>query len=159
MLLFLPVIFMPLLLFVAFMCGVHRRVLYALLVAAAAAVVFREAMVLHQAHPSGPLAHEWAPEQLRGVAVCSIDRRRFPSELSAHDFFNQYVRRGKPVLITNVVQDWPAWWRWTEPLLRRHLGSHKFEAGAAAMLLARPCRAALFEHLTRIERLCRLIQS
>ena len=57
----------------------------------------------------------------------NIDRR---SNLSLDEFIDQYALPNKPVIITDVVQTWPAYQKWSMKYLLKHYADVEFRAEA-----------------------------
>jgi hypothetical protein len=68
------------------------------------------------------------------LAVDNVDRR---SNLSLEDFIEQYERRNRPVVITDVVTRWPAFRKWTNAHLLAAAGDAEFIAGGVPITLPR----------------------
>lgn len=57
------------------------------------------------------------------VPVNKVDRR---SNLSYEEFAREYLYPLKPVIVTDVLKDWPALNRWTPDFFRKEFGDMKF---------------------------------
>ena len=56
------------------------------------------------------------------------------SELSVDDFCSRYERCGQPVILTGLVEDWPAFSEWSEDRLRARFGNNAgFHVGGHTM--------------------------
>lgn len=64
---------------------------------------------------------ESAPDYVR------VERR---SKLSRDEFMERYVRTGRPVVLTDVADDWPARTRWTPQYLKERYGDVEVEVQA-----------------------------
>ncbi|KAJ9053880.1 hypothetical protein DSO57_1020050 [Entomophthora muscae] len=64
----------------------------------------------------------------------NIDRR---SNLSLEDFIEEYEVPNRPVIITDVIENWPAFKTWTEEKLTELYGEVKFRAEAIDISLKR----------------------
>jgi tetratricopeptide (TPR) repeat protein len=68
------------------------------------------------AHGDGGWATEPVPEL--NSPVRNIERRH---RLSPEEFLTEYARKNRPVLLTGLLDDWPAWQAWTRAaFLQRH---------------------------------------
>ena len=68
------------------------------------------------------------------LSVDNVDRR---SNLSRQEFIEQYERRNRPVVITDVVTGWPAFRKWTREHLLAAAGDAEFVAGGVQITLPR----------------------
>jgi tetratricopeptide (TPR) repeat protein len=67
-------------------------------------------------HADGGWATEPVPEL--NSPVRNIERRH---RLSPEEFITEYARKNRPVLLTGLLEDWPAWQAWTRAaFLQRH---------------------------------------
>ncbi|KAI8813943.1 hypothetical protein BJ742DRAFT_734809 [Cladochytrium replicatum] len=62
----------------------------------------------------------------------NIERR---SKLSLDEFISQYAEQNKPVVITDVVTEWPAFKKWTDQFLVSEYGGVQFRAEAVDLTL------------------------
>lgn len=65
-----------------------------------------------------------------------IDRR---SNLSQKDLLEQYVNKGRPVIITDIAKTWPAVGKWTPEFFRTHYAHITKEVDGVAIGLADQC--------------------
>jgi hypothetical protein len=66
--------------------------------------------------PDGGWAAERVPEL--DSPIRNIERRE---RLSPEEFIAEYMLKNRPVLLSGILEDWPAWQRWTKSaLLQRH---------------------------------------
>jgi hypothetical protein len=72
------------------------------------------------------VADEWVCRQ-------NIDRRE---GLSRERFVDEYELPNRPVIITDVVREWPAFTKWTDEYLLETCGSYRFAAAAARMSMS-----------------------
>ncbi|MEQ8786490.1 MAG: cupin-like domain-containing protein [Pirellulaceae bacterium] len=74
---------------------------------------------------------DWVLNTLRALepqeTAAIVDRRE---DLSADEFFNEYYRWNRPVVLTKVLQKWPALERWTPKYLRSRCGERLVEIQA-----------------------------
>lgn len=77
----------------------------------------------------GAEARKWASlaDALLELEGQRFDFLRVPrvSALSSEDFHRDYYIANRPVIITDIVGDWPAVKRWTLPFLREHFGAEE----------------------------------
>jgi hypothetical protein len=68
-----------------------------------------------------------APSKTSGpICLGEIDRH---ASLSAQDFFHEYYKRKKPVILGGITRDWPAQKLWTFDYFRQHYGSTEVTCG------------------------------
>lgn len=60
----------------------------------------------------------------------NIERR---ANLSREEFFRVYEQGNKPVVVTDVVPQWPAYQKWSDEYLLAAFGQQRLEAGAASL--------------------------
>src|SRR5439155_10780447 len=65
-------------------------------------------------------------QKLRESAAdyCHVERR---SKLSRDEFMQRYVLPGRPVVLTDLADDWPARTRWTPQYLKQRYGDVEIE--------------------------------
>eukprot|EP01121_Diplochlamys_sp_Union-15-3_P009198 TRINITY_DN2492_c0_g1_i3.p1 TRINITY_DN2492_c0_g1~~TRINITY_DN2492_c0_g1_i3.p1 ORF type:complete len:371 (-),score=65.31 TRINITY_DN2492_c0_g1_i3:74-1132(-) len=68
------------------------------------------------------------PEYYRRTCPEHVDRRSI-KELTVQKFIDEYERPGKPVIITDAMNDWPAMKKWTYEQLLLDYGDVKFRTG------------------------------
>ena len=56
-------------------------------------------------------------------------KTHFQKDLSVADFVAQYELPGRPVIITDLVTQWPAFQKWSFEYLLQHYGDREFIAG------------------------------
>ncbi|KAI8818137.1 uncharacterized protein EV422DRAFT_190700 [Fimicolochytrium jonesii] len=66
-------------------------------------------------------------DALCGASIDNIERR---SNLSYREFVVEYAKPNKPVILTDVVSQWPAYEKWSEDYLLEHYGNKMFTAEA-----------------------------
>ncbi|MBN1207258.1 MAG: cupin-like domain-containing protein [Myxococcaceae bacterium] len=54
----------------------------------------------------------------------TIERR---DRLSPEEFLAEYARKNRPVLLTGLLEDWPAWEAWTKSSLLQRYGDHRVQ--------------------------------
>jgi histone arginine demethylase JMJD6 len=59
---------------------------------------------------------------LGSIAARQIDKR---DKLSRKEFLNEYVRKNKPVVFTDVAREWKALSKWTPQFFKDHYGDRK----------------------------------
>ncbi|KAF0697075.1 Aste57867_12222 [Aphanomyces stellatus] len=77
------------------------------------------------------------PSALLSTASMQVDTipRVDGATLSVEAFKAQFERPNLPVILTNVVTEWPAWTRWDDAYLKRTCGATTFYAGGFNMTI------------------------
>lgn len=63
---------------------------------------------------------------MKWCKVEHIDRRQ---NLSYEEFYENYAKKNIPVVITDVVTEWPAFQKWSREYLLEKFGKIKFKTG------------------------------
>ncbi|EKX49962.1 hypothetical protein GUITHDRAFT_67304 [Guillardia theta CCMP2712] len=64
------------------------------------------------------------------LEVSNIERR---DNLTLESFIDEYERRNRPVIVTDVVKHWPAFKKWNREYLLENFGEKEFEVGPVKM--------------------------
>ena len=64
------------------------------------------------------------------LEVSNIERR---DNLTLESFIDEYERRNRPVIVTDVVKHWPAFKKWNRGYLLENFGEKEFEVGPVKM--------------------------
>lgn len=71
--------------------------------------------------------HDWVLEnygRLSQLAPQQVERRE---RLSSEEFLHEYYSQNRPVIITGMMQDWPALQKWNLDYFRQHFGQREVE--------------------------------
>ncbi|KAK6099357.1 hypothetical protein MT418_000782 [Batrachochytrium dendrobatidis] len=72
-------------------------------------------------------------DHLCGIGIDNISRR---NNLSLSDFLQEYAKPNLPVILTDVVREWPAFKKWSTDFFMDHHGSKTFKAEAVDISFA-----------------------
>ncbi|MFA9217979.1 MAG: cupin-like domain-containing protein [Sphingomonadaceae bacterium] len=77
--------------------------------------------------------YDWVLDIYRRLERMTPECQRIPrrSKLSGADFYREFYQQNRPVLITDMVDDWPAMHQWNHQYLKEHFGAAQVEVQAS----------------------------